>query len=299
MHDLVELDREPLTRQAGLVTRAQLRELRLRDDVIDGLVRRRRLVALARGLYRIAGATVPAEQPAWAAVLATGGLLIGEHLLALLDIEGGSFAGPPTVLVPPVTRAPHGLVLELVVGTAARRDIGGLQAASVAAAVVEYAATARLDEVRRVVDSARWLGHVTVAALLAEARRRSLGHLGAQKVRWMDEAGLFDDESQGERTLDRALGTLGLLFRKQVEDVVPGRRLDRYCDLARLALEYDGRVGERDLDRDAAKDLEAAAVGVLILHVTVSMIRPGATRATVRRIAEQVQQRAASRARAA
>lgn len=149
------------------------------------------------------------------------------------------------------------------------------------------------------VDSARWLGHVTVAALLAEARRRPLGHLGAQKVRWMDEAGLFDDESQGERTLDRALGTLGLLFRKQVEDVVPGRRLDRYCDLARLALEYDGRVGERDLDRDAAKDLEAAAVGVLILHVTVSMIRPGATRATVRRIAEQVQQRAASRARAA
>lgn len=299
MHDLVELAREPLTRQAGLVTRAQLRELRLRDDVIDGLVRRRRLVALARGLYRIAGATVPAEQPAWAAVLATGGLLIGEHLFALLDIEGGSFAGrrPCSSRRSPAPRT--GLVLELVVGTAARWDIGGLQAASVAAAVVEYAATARLDEVRRVVDSARWLGHVTVAALLAEARRRPLGHLGAQKVRWMDEAGLFDDESQGERTLDRALGTLGLLFRKQVEDVVPGRRLDRYCDLARLALEYDGRVGERDLDRDAAKDLEAAAVGVLILHVTVSMIRPGATRATVRRIAEQVQQRAASRARAA
>jgi len=109
----------------------------------------------------------------------------------------------------------------------------------------------------------------------------------------MHEVGLFTDESQGERTLDGALGTLGLLFRHQAGDVVPGRRFDRYCDLARLALEYDGRVGERDLDRDAAKDLDALGAGVLVLHVTAGMIRPGAAPATVRRLADQVRLRAA------
>lgn len=217
---------------------------------------------------------------------------MGEHLFALLDIEGGSCSGPPAVLVPSGTTAPRGLDVKLVEGAAIARDIRGLPTAPVAVAVVEYAGTATLTAVRRVVDSARWLGHLTIAALLAVARGRDARHLGAAKVRWMHEAGLFDDESQGERTLDRALGTLGLLFRKQAADVVPGRRLDRYCDLARLALEYDGRVGERDLDRDAAKDLDALEVGVLVLHVTAGMIRPGAVDGTVRRIAGLVLHRA-------
>jgi len=299
MHDLSVICDRWTRQQGGLVTRAQLLGKRgLTVGQVDGLVHRRRLVPIAPSLYRLADRDVPPEQPAWAAVLATGGRLIGEHLFALLGIEGGCLDGPPTVLVPPGARPPPGLDVRLMHGTYGRgdtRSVSGLPAVAVPRTVVEHATAHPLRDVRRVVDSARWVGELTIPALLRCAEAASPDHLGGHKVRWMHEAGMFADESEGERTLDRALGTLGLLFRHQVADVVPGRRFDRYCDLARLALEYDGREGERDVDRDATKDLVAAVHHVLVLHITKKMVRPGALRQTVAMIAAQVEERGRTR----
>lgn len=297
VHDLGAVCGQSLRIQGGLVTRAQLRGS-LADSQIRGLVRRRRLVPVTPGVYRVADQEVPQEQPAWAAVLATGGRLTGEHLFALLGIEGGGLDGPPTVLVPPGTRPPKGTEVRLVHGTCGpgdQRSVRGIPALAVPRAVVEHASEHPLRDVLRVVDSARWSNELTTQALLRCAAVQAPAHLGGQKIRWMNEAAMFVDESPGERTLGKALGTLGLLFRHQAEDVVPGRRFDRYCDLARLALEYDGREGERDLDRDAAKDLVAAAHHVLVLHITKTMVRPGCLRETVGRIAAQVEERARTR----
>ncbi len=298
MHDLMNICGAHLARQGGLITRSQLLCSDLGDRQVEGLVRRRRLAPVAPGVYRVADHAPPREQAAWAAVLATGGRLIGEHLFALLDIECGSFGVPPTVLVPPGTPPRRGLDVRLVHGELGRgeaRDVLGIPAASIARAAVEHATDHPLRLVRRVVDSGRWLGELAIPPLLGCAVARPPDHLGAQKIRWMHEAGLFADESEGERTLDRALGTLGLLFRRQVDDVVPGRRFDRYCDLARLALEYDGRPEERDLNRDATKDLVAASHHVLVLHVTKEMVRPGAVQGTVEMIARQVEERGRTR----
>jgi len=297
VHQLEDLCGNHLKAQGGLVTRAQMRDL-VTDAQLRGLVRRRRLLPVVPGIYRLPDQVVAPEQAAWAAVLATGGRLMGEHLFALFGIEGGSFAGPPTVLVPPGARPPPRIDVRMIRGTCGqgeRRSVAGLPAVAVARAVVEHATEHPLRDVRRVVDSARWVGELTITALLRCAEAASPDHLGGHKVRWMHEAGMFADESEGERTLDRALGTLGLLFRHQVADVVPGRRFDRYCDLARLALEYDGREGERDVDRDATKDLVAAVHHVLVLHITKKMVRPGALRQTVAMIAAQVEERGRTR----
>lgn len=107
---------------------------------------------------------------------------------------------------------------------------------------------------------------------------------------------MLADESEGERGLAQALGSLGLLFRHQAADVLPHRRFDRYCESALLALEFDGRLGQRDVDRDAEKDLEAAAAGILVVHVTSAMLRPHRVEATRRRIAALVLERTQPRA---
>lgn len=211
VHDLDDLCGDHVQKQGGLVTRAQLRS-RLTDAQLRGLVRRRKLVPIAPGIYRRADQSVPREQAAWAAVLATGGRLIGEHLFALLDIEGGSFDVAPTVLVPPGTPRPRGLDVRLVQGALGRnetRDVLGVPAAAVPRAAVEHATDYPLRDVRRVIDSGRWLDQLTIPALLRCAVARPPDHLGGQKIRWMHEAGLFADESEGERTSTGRWGRWG------------------------------------------------------------------------------------------
>ncbi len=293
MHDLDELVGRFTRNQGGLVTRKQLLGAGCRPAQLDGLLTRGRLDRIAPRVYAVSGAPVPPEQPSWAAVLATGGLLTGEHLLAILEIEGATFEGPPQVVIgASKCRGPTTpwVALRCKLAEGQRRRYGCLNGVSVELAVLHLAVGVDVQRLRVLIDAARWANRLKVARLLALALGMG-AHLGAQKVRWTAEAGMLADESDGERDMDDALGSLGLLFRHQAGDALPGRRFDRYCDSALLALEFDGRVGQRDLDRDAEKDLEAAHAGILVLHVTSTMLRPHNVAATRERIASLVLQR--------
>jgi len=62
-------------RQAGVISRAQLRIGGLTDHMVDGLLASGGLTPLARGVFLVRGAPVTYEVGLWSAVLSTGGVL--------------------------------------------------------------------------------------------------------------------------------------------------------------------------------------------------------------------------------
>lgn len=285
-------------RQLGLVRRRQLVG-ELPEATVDSWVRRGRLEVVQRGVLRPAGAAEVDGQVALAAVLraGTGAVLAGEHLLAAYGVEGAACSGAPQVLVPTSRHVAHVDfdVRRFDVPPGQRcRVLGCLPAVRIELAALLACGSLADGEVEALVDRCRWTNHLRLDRLLELARE--LPQLAASAcILRLDGAGRFVFESPGERRFDVALGTLGLLFRWQAADVVDGIRFDAYCDLARTALEYDGRVEERDTSRDANKDLRANALGILVLHITKNMLRPGRIDATVQGIAAVVAERIRTR----
>lgn len=262
--------------QLGLVRRRQLVAAGIRTDVVKGWIRRRRLEVVHRGVLRVAGEAVPDGQAGLAAVYRSGprARLVGEHLLALYGVAGSDFDDAPSVLVPPrkqVSQVPFTVRHIEVPRRFACMVAGCVPAVRLELAVILEAANRDDEEATLLVDRARWAG-LRRERLLGAARFME-GHPGAMRVLALAQTGRLDQESPGERRLDSALGSLGHLFRWQVDDVIDGIRFDAYCDLARLALEYDGRLGVRDADRDCERDLLAGAAGILVLHITSRMLR--------------------------
>lgn len=185
VHDLDELMGSFARHQGGLVTRRQLIGTGSRPSQIDGLLTRRRIRAVAAGVYAIAGAPTPPDQPSWTAVLATGGLLTGEHLLACLGIEGATFDGPPMVVVD--SRRGRGpatpwSAVRCALAQQERRRYGCLDGVSVELAVLHLAATAGVRRLRVLIDVARWANRLKLERLLALTARMG-ADLGAEKIR--------------------------------------------------------------------------------------------------------------------
>lgn len=284
--------------QLGLVRRQQLLTAGVAEGVLNGWVRRGRLERVHLGVLRVPQAVTPAGQLGLAAVYRAGpsARLIGPHLLALYGVEGGTTAEPPTVLIP------SGIGVSGVGFKVRRGSVPARLQCTVASCVpavrLEFAVileAARLDpdDAVAMVDSARWSG-LRLQRLLDVARAMP-GHAGAQAVLHLAQRGKFAQESPGERRLDTALGSLGLLFRWQADDVVAGLRFDAYCDAGHLALEYDGRQGLRDAERDCERDLLASAEGILVLHVTSRMLWADQVEETVRHIAAVLAERMRTR----
>lgn len=66
---------ETARRQAGVITRAQLREAGLSDDRVDHMLLTGALVEVARGVHLVRGAPDGIDVRRWTVVLATGGVL--------------------------------------------------------------------------------------------------------------------------------------------------------------------------------------------------------------------------------
>lgn len=295
-----------LARQYGLLTRMQLRAEGIAAGTIDGWVAGGPLERVVRGVYRLRGAPVPVEQAFLAAVLRTGGLLTGEGLLALLGVQGcRTDCGPAVVTnVGRRLRPCSFRVWTWDVPVADRVVVARvIPAVRPELAAFDLAADDGVDDrrVRTVIDAASWRGLIDTRRLGSRARAVP-EHAGAKRVAAMVKAGVFDVESEGERDLEAFLGPFASLFRPQVTGVVPGRRLDRFDDLSRLALEYDSREHHsRPEDRraDERRDAEARAHDVEVLRLRVEdiggTVAPGTLARVLARRAERIAERATSR----
>jgi len=278
-----------LVRHHGLVSRQHLLSLGGNRRTVDSWVLRGELEVVQRGVYRLPGAPVPVEQPLYAAALRTGGLLTGEPALALLQVRGCERTAAPVVAVQR-GRAVSGVTFRIVsheLGRADRCRVGVIPLAAPTLATFDAMAGVPDDRARSIVDAVRWRR----TSDLGRLRTRAAGlprHPGARRFRLLDRAGAFAVDSEGERVLDAFLGPFTVFFRPQADDVIPGRRLDRYDDVARLGLEYHGRddhTVDDDRAADGLRELEIRDAGdIEVLSLTYGMITGMAAVVTLARI---------------
>lgn len=277
--------------QFGAVARFQLLD-HMSEGEVEGLVRRRVLEILQRGVYRVRGAASSPEQTAMAAVLRSRpqAVVTGPLVLALLNVDGFDRGLPFEVLVRP-GRRPANVDFAwrrnpTPGGTTAWR--GGLPITLPAVALVDSArwlGTVTARQLRVGLDAARWGGLTTTARVLDRAHELGPRDRGARFFLDLLEEGDIEPESEPERELGRVAASFDPAPDPQVW-VTPGRRVDWYWRGLRLALEYQGRVDHdhaagRAADRE--RDLELEDRGIRVLSLVGDDVRePDALRGWLR-----------------
>lgn len=277
--------------QFGAVGRCQLLD-HMSEGEVDGLVERRVLEPIQRGVYRVRGSGVSPEQTAMAAVLRARpeAVITGPLVLALLGIDGFDRSMPFEVLVRRgrrVTNVDFPWRVNPTPGrTTAWRD--GLPIVTPTVALVDSGRFVEELSVRRLragLDSARWKGSTSTARVLDRARELGRRDPGARFFLDLLEDGQLVSESEPERELGGVVATFDPPPEPQVW-VTPRRRPDWFWRGLRLGLEYLGRVDHLDeagREADRLREDELAARGILLVPVTAEDLRdPAGLRAWLR-----------------
>lgn len=261
-------------RQLGVIARWQLRRW-LRGDQIDGLVHRRVLVRLQRGVYRLHGSAVVPGQIPFAAALRAGptAVLTGPAVLGHLGVDGFDAGGLFEVLLRPGRRL-AGVEFPWRIDPARFRGVtehGAIRLTLPGDALVH--STRWRDELgdRTLRLGCHWLGwrgHLDRDAYLRRlVRRAGADPAAATMLEILGGERFARCESDGEIDLGCILSGFDPAPTPQVW-LHPGRRTNWYFDLLRLAIEYDGGVDHQDAAAEAQRDRELAEEGVQVLHVT-------------------------------
>lgn len=278
--------------QHGLITRPQCLAHGMTPDEIDGLVRRRAIERVHRGVYRQLGSAAPPEQTLLAAVLRAGrgARIDGAAALALHEVEGFSLDCPPSVVVP-ANRTVTGVDFTVHSGPDVqpgdRATVRGIPAVTPARAQIDIAVDGITARFRNAYDFARRKGLYSAEWLERRAKAQP-EHPGAAIVLAFLDSGAGSQESDGERNLSKLLRFAPVQPEWGVwlfHDV----RVDAIYRAARLVLEYDGRE-THSLPEDIAADFERQrrleAAGWRVIRVTKAMLRddPVGTLAMIERI---------------
>jgi hypothetical protein len=263
-------------RQRGLVARWQLLGS-MRDDQIDGHVRRGALVRVDRGVYRIRASAVLPEHHAFAAALRfrPSATITGPLVLGHLGVDGFTGNDPFELLLPTTRR--------IRAAVPWRRDPrpdrevmrrGAIRLTTASDALVHSVRWRHRIGDRRLrlaCDWLGWRGHLDRAAFLDQlVARADVDGDAAALLEVLGGLVLGRCESEGERAVGRVLAGFDPAPEPQVW-LHPGRRTDWYFRSLRLGIEYDGGIDHAGLANraaDAVRDAELARHGVELLHVT-------------------------------
>jgi very-short-patch-repair endonuclease len=266
-----------LTSHLQIVARAQLLEMGYGRGVVAGWVRRGLLIAVERGVYCLPGVEQTFEHRVYAKVLRCGPDAIAGPFatLTLLGVEGI----PPTPRIDVIMTTDR----EISVSDVKRVDVAKadrtrhrkfIPVLSAARALLEVAPFITRKQLRVAFDDARRRGLLTVA----HVRRRAEAlpeHPGSAVLLEFLNSDAGKAETEGERPMQEfLLETLpGETIEWQVEDLVPGRRLDAAVRRVLLGFEYDGREYHVDREADYLRDLDCSGGGVQVIRISVGMLR--------------------------
>lgn len=281
--------------QHSVASRSQLLA-ELRDDQINGLLRRGRLVKRYRGVYHPAGVALCGRGEALAALLRCpdGAAITGPLPLGLLGVDGFSDADPFDVLLPPGARV-RGVDFRTRPNASpnSNRTLGKLTLAAPARCLIDSARPAFSlsdDLLWTGYDSARWRGVLSTARFVRELEASSARDAGAARWRRLGDERLLRAESPRERVLDETLRRFDPAPELQVW-VLPKRRVDFYWRRIRLAIEYLGGHGHghpQGRQKDVVRDDELERIGVRTVFVIKQDLRePAALVAWLLAVAER------------
>ena len=256
-------------RQAGMVSRTQLRHLGLSDDVVDGWLRAARLHRVHRGVHAYGHRLLTPRSHWWAAVLAGGGgtVLWRRSAGGVWELLA-TFRRPVEIACPRQLRQP---------GIAASRarlhpedttthEATGLPVTTVERTLVDLAGVLAPRALERAVDQAevrRLLDHSRMAAALTRAPGRP--GLVALRAVLADAAPAAFTRSELEEAFLAIVDRAGLP-RPRVNEEVPelGATPDFHWPELRLIVETDGdawHATPRRRRADARRDAHALVLG--------------------------------------
>ena len=273
-HSWDEAIGELASRQHGVVSLQQLRELGLSRHRIEARVEAKRLYRLHRGVYAVGHEALTPKSHFIAAVYACGpGSLLSHRaagaLQGLLDatavIEVTAARGCKAKGGITVHRSRH-------VHLDDRAEIDGIPTTSVARTLVDLADVLNERQLTRAVRQAELLKVFDLRAIEAVLDRVS-GRTGRHRLRrvlvaYRPEPHLL--RSRAERRLKR-LCERHHLPQPQFNVQVSGREVDAYWPEAKLALEFDGAETHQTrfaFHEDRRRDRALAVEGVQSLRVT-------------------------------
>lgn len=281
---------EDVSRQAGVVSRRQLRERGWTDPQIRRAVRRRDLVPVQRGVYVDHTGEPTWEQRAWAAVLSVWPAALCD--VSALRAYGAADAGPRIHVAVDrkrSVRAPMGAVLHYRV----LNDIAAWHLAPPRVIYEQAVIDVAVRQRRRVdtigvlsdaVGSRRTTAERLLATVAARARLPDRAWIHA--VLHDIDAGTWSVLEHGYLDLvERPHGLPAAL--RQVRHVGTSGTIYRDAELPGLAIiELDGHrhhTSSRDRDRDLQRDLEAAARSGVTLRLGYGQVfdRPCSTAFTL------------------
>lgn len=219
-------------------------------------------------------------------------VISGEAALGAHGVSAFPLPRPPLVLIDPSRHLRKGRGAFTVLRTDLTRveaeKIGGLILASTRRATADAATNPDVSDatLRQGIDEMRNRGTLDIAG--AVAWWAQLRHSGACRLTGMAEAGVFEQESEGERDA----------FRRLFETYPPAPdcqvwltesiRVDFVFLSAGLVIEYHGGVHDGSVDRDSTRIWALRRLGFEVIVVTKSMLRdPHALAAEIQAIRMQ------------
>jgi len=266
-------------RQLAVITRRQALEVGMTARQLNARVAAGLLVAVHRGVYRVAAAPTTPEQALLAACLAAGASAVASHrsAAALWSLRGVAWPGPEITVAGDAKPLRSGVAVHrspLVRADVGRR--GSIPVTRPARTLLDLAGV-EPELVEGALDDALVRGLTTVGSIdRMLARAGAHGRAGTALVRDIiaeRQAGRRSSESPLEDRLIDLLRRHGLPEPVRQHEVILGdgrlARIDlAYLDV-KLAIEADGRVwhsGRTDFSRDRRRANRLAAIGWTLLR---------------------------------
>jgi very-short-patch-repair endonuclease len=274
-HSWDEAIGELASRQYGVVSLGQLRELGLSRAAIEGRLKRKRMVALHRGVYAIGHTALTIESHFIAAVYACGpGALLSYRCAGVVH---GLLRWSPVridVTAPGERKARDGITLHRsrVIHPDDRAAVDGIPTSSVARTLVDLADVIDERQLAKAVDRAEVLRVFDLEAI-EEALARLPGRRGRHRLKRVLAA--YQPEphflrSQAERRI-KQLCRRHQLPQPQFNVNLAGYEVDVYWPEARLVIEFDGAETHHTrhaFHADRRRDRALATEGIQTLRVT-------------------------------
>ena len=282
--------RSAARRQAGIISRSQLRSHGKTDPQIDRLISSNVLTVVHHGVLRVNGAPATELTPIWVGVLATRGVLVGSTAVYLWQCT--TVAGRRIELaVPPRRRAvaPDGTRVSRI--PLERHDVTtryGLPVTSRRRSCLDYLGSLDRVEATTFADRAVQQGWLDVSDIHRRLESPSRGNTMLRKVLATMERGA---EAESERRLHRVLRSAGIQGWVPNHPVTVRGSVVARIDVAfvreRIAIEVDGFAYHSARDRyqgDRTRQNLLVTGGWTVLRFTWEDViaRPGQVVATIR-----------------
>jgi very-short-patch-repair endonuclease len=257
-------------RQHRVVSRRQLRAVKLSDEMIDGRLDRDVVHRLYRGVYLWGSLPAPTLSLAAAAVIACRGAILSHFTAAWLWAFWREPAGVIDLTMPSFRKDRRGLRFHQSLLQPHEIDVlNALPLTSPARTVVDVASQIELTAIPQLVDDALMYGATTRSAILDATQRNTRGVHEIRKALYVPED--FERaKSRAERQLLKAIREAGLPIPKSNYEV-DGREYDLVWPELRLIVEFDSWLYHHTPGRfhnDRIKSNAAQLAGYRILRYT-------------------------------